>query len=331
MSFPYKLQKLGSDTWRQCQHLEIYDVETVLAVAEAGSFRKAGKLLGIDQSAVTRRIRKLEDVLGVSMFERSAAGARLTPAGWSFAIRSRQIINQVLDTVRAARAAGMAGNGQLRMGLTASLSQGALREVVARFQMQHADVELSFTEASLGELMTALSHRSLDVVGAAGEPASEHSDMMLLTRAPLYIAVSEDHPLAHRRCVHWSEVAAMPFVVSADVPGPTIHDYIIRTISSFGHQACIKVQRMRREGLMNLVGLGLGISVVCDQWCGVRYPNVVFVPLEENGQAETIPFSLTWRPENDNPALRRFLSLAREVAKADAGSSGPSRKHGPSI
>lgn len=162
MSFPYKLQRLGSDTWRQCQHLEIYDVETVLAVAEAGSFRKAGKLLGIDQSAVTRRIRKLEDVLGVSMFERSAAGARLTPAGWSFAIRPRQIVNQVLDTVRAARSAGTAGNGQLRMGLTASLSQGALREVVARFQMQHADVELSFTEADLGELMTSLSHRSCD-------------------------------------------------------------------------------------------------------------------------------------------------------------------------
>jgi DNA-binding transcriptional LysR family regulator len=323
-SIPRKIQSLRLHTWRRCQHIEIYDVETVLAVAEAGSFRKAGMLLGIGQSAVTRRIRKLEDVLGVSMFERSAAGARLTVAGWDFATRSRQLANQFLDTVRAAQSAGTAGNGQLRVGLTASLSQGALREVVARFQRLHADVELSFTEADLGELMTSLSHRSIDVVGAAGEPTSEHADMMLLTRAPLYIAVAGDHPLVRRRCVDWSDVAAMSFLVSADVPGPTIHDYIIRRISDFGHLAGIEVQGMRREGLMNLVGLGLGISLVCEQWCGVRYPNVVFIPLKERGKAETIPFSLTWRPENDNPALRRFLSLAREVAKADAASSGPS-------
>lgn len=303
-------------------NLQTCDIETVLAVAEAGSFRKAGELLGIGQSAVTRRIRKLEDVLGVSMFERSATGARLTPAGWNFATRSRQIANHFFNTMRAAQSAGTAGSGELRVGLTASLSRGALREVIARFQTQHADVELSFTEAVLGELMTLLSHRSIDVVAAAGEPTSEYGDMMLLTRAPLYIAVAEVHPLAQRRCVDWSDVAAMSFVVSADVPGPTIHDYIIRRISDFGRQACIKVQRMRREGLMNLVGLGLGISLVCEQWCGVRYPDVAFIPVGKDGKPETIPFSLTWRPENDNPALRRFLSLAREVTKADAASSG---------
>lgn len=324
MTSQLKIEMLQSGTWRQCQHIEIYDLETVLAVAELGSFRKAGKVLGVDQSAVTRRIRNLEDVLGVSIFERSAAGARLTAAGWSFATQSRQVANQFLDTVRAAQSAGAAGNGKLRIGLTASLSRGALRDVVARFQMQHADVELSFTEADVGELMTSLSHRSIDVVGAAGEPTPERGDMMLLTRAPLYIAVAGDHPLAQRRCIDWSDVSAVPFLVSADVPGPTIHDYIIRRISDFGRQACIRVQRMRREGLMNLVGLGLGISLVCEQWRGVRYPNVAFIPIKENGKAETIPFSLTWRPENDNPALRRFLSLAREVAKADARFSGPS-------
>lgn len=322
MTISYSIERRGPERWRQCQHIELYDVETVLAVAEAGSFRKAGTLLGIGQSAVTRRIQKLEDVLGVSIFERSAAGARLTPAGWNFATRSRQITNQFLDTVRAAQSAGTAGNGRLHIGLTASLSLGALREVVARFQTQHSDVGLSFTEADLGELMTSLSHRSIDVVGAAGEPTAEHGDMMLLTRAPLYIAFAGDHPLAGRRSVDWSDVTAMSFLVSADAPGPTIHDYIIRRISDFGRQACIEVQGMRREGLMNLVGLGLGISLVCEQWCGVRYPNVVFIPLKESGTVETIPFSLTWRAENDNPALRRFLSLAREVAKADAVTSG---------
>ena len=315
---------LKPGTWLQCHHLEFCVLETVLAVAETGSFRKAGSLLGIDQSAVTRRVQKLEDILGVSLFERSVAGARLTPAGWNFTARSREFARQFLDAVRAAQSAGTAVSGCLHIGLTASLSRGAFREVVARFRNQHSDVSLSFTEADFGELKTSLSHRSIDLIGGAGEPTSEHGDMMLLTRAPLYIAVAGDHPLALRCCVDWSDVVAMSFIVCADLAGQTIHDYIIRRNSDFGHRACIKVHRVRRDGLMNLIGLGLGISVVCEQWCGVRYPNVMFIPLRVKGKAETIPFSLTWCPENDNPALRRFLSLAREVAKVDLMSFGPS-------
>lgn len=310
--------------WRECQHLEVYDVETVLAVAETGSFRKAGHLLGVGQSTVTRRIRKVEDALGVSVFERSPAGACLTAAGWKFTLESRQLANRFLETVRAARTAGIGGKGQLHLGLTASLSRGELREVVARFQMRHCEVRLSFTETDLGELMTLLSHRVIDLVAAAGEPTSENGDMLLLTRVPLYIAIAANHPLAQQRNVEWPDVVMMSFMVSDAAPGPTIHDYIIRRVSDLAHKVRVTVHRVRREGLMNLVGLGLGISLVCEQWCGVRYPNVVFIPLKENGKAETIPFSLTWRPENDNPALRRFLSLAREVAKTDAAFSAPS-------
>lgn len=325
-----KIETLRLNTWRQCQHLEIYDVETVLAVAESGSFRRAGRRLGIGQSAVTRRVQKLEDALGVSVFERSPTGSRLTAAGWKFAIRSRRLANQFLETVRTAQSAGEAGNGHLCVGLIASLSRGALREVVARFRAQHSEVDLAFTEADRGELMTLLSHRIIDIVMAAGEPPSEHGDMLLLTEEQLYIAVAGDHPLAKRRSVRWQDVETMRFIVGADEPGPEIHDYILRKVSNLGRQANVREHSVDREGIMNLVGLGLGITLMCEHWRGVRYPNVVFVPVKEYGRDETIPFSLTWRPENDNPALRRFLSLSREIAKTAATSFAPSQKHDPS-
>ena len=79
---------------------------------------------------------------------------------------------------------------------------------------------------------------------------------------------------------------------------------------------------------MNLVGLGLGVSLVADHWRGVSYPGVVFVPIGE--EDERVPFSLTWRPENDNPALRRFLSLARAAAKGAFSPAGIARSPDPS-
>lgn len=66
------------------EDLQFRDLQTMLAVAEAGSFRKASQSLQVGQSAITRRVQKLENALGVSLFERRATGARLTVAGWSF-------------------------------------------------------------------------------------------------------------------------------------------------------------------------------------------------------------------------------------------------------
>ena len=75
---------------------------------------------------------------------------------------------------------------------------------------------------------------------------------------------------------------------------------------------------------MNLVGLKLGVSLVAEHWCGVSYPGVVFRPVGE--PYERVRFSLVWRPENDNPALRRFVSLARVHAQKAAANINARRK-----
>ena len=79
---------------------------------------------------------------------------------------------------------------------------------------------------------------------------------------------------------------------------------------------------------MSLVSLGFGASLVADHWRGVQYPNVTFVPIGD--EDERLPFSLVWRPENDNPALRRFVSLARVHARRAAADDAVSQKPDPS-
>jgi|AntRauTorcE11898_2_1112593.scaffolds.fasta_scaffold00348_20 molybdate transport repressor ModE-like protein len=310
------------------KRLEVQDFEVLLAVAETGSFRKASAVLGIGQSAVTRRVQKLEDVLGVSLFERRRSGARLTGAGASFTARSRAIVDDLHAAIGSAQSAGVAGTGHLQVGLIASLSKGSLRDVVTSFVDQHPDVDICFTEANRHDLLTLLSHRSIDVVIAAGEPQSEIGDGLVLVREDVHLAVHRESALAHRDQLYWGDVASHAFVVSVREPGPEIHDYIVRHVSDLGRQARVQRHRLGREGIMNLVGLGLGVSLVADHWRGVQYPNVAFVPIGD--ETDRIPFSLTWRPENDNPALRRFISLARIEAKRAVASSGPSRRPDPS-
>ena len=73
---------------------------------------------------------------------------------------------------------------------------------------------------------------------------------------------------------------------------------------------------------MAMVGLGFGVSVICGSEASVIYPGVTFVPLS----GETQAFNAHLVPDNDNPALRRFLSAARvQSRKASAGDDEPAK------
>lgn len=299
--------------------IETQQLVHFLTVAETGSFRKAANRLGLGQSAVSRRIQRLEDLLGVSLFERRSTGARLTPAGSGFASRARAIVDDLETAAEIAKTAGVAGNGHVRIGIIASLSKGPLRTIVERYLAENGDVDVCFVESDRGELLTLLSHRRIDAVYAAGESASHTGDGLVVAMEETYLAVTSNSPFAGRERLAWRDVANAQFVVSAREPGPEIHDYIIRHVSDLGRRARVHRHRLGREGIMNLVGLGLGVSLVADHWRGVSYPNVVFVPIGDSDKH--VPFSLTWRPENDNPALRRFVSQARIVARETSASN----------
>jgi hypothetical protein len=68
-----------------------------------------------------------------------------------------------------------------------------------------------------------------------------------------------------------------------------------------------------RETLMHLVALRLGLSLTSEAMVATQFPEVTFRPIA--GDAAVIPFSALWLPNNDNPTFRRFLSLARSMAK----------------
>nr|WP_299211558.1 LysR substrate-binding domain-containing protein [uncultured Tateyamaria sp.] len=200
-----------------------------------------------------------------------------------------------------------------------SLSRGSLRAVFERFTMAHADVDVRFIESGRSELLTLLNHRRIDIVYAAGGPQTAVGDGFTLAEEDIFLAVQAGGALAGRERLDWQDVFDATFLVSAREPGPEIHDYIIRRVTDLGRVATVLRHRLERESIMSLVGLGLGVGLVADYWRGVSYSNVAFIPIG-NGE-ERVPFSLTWCPENDNPALRRFISLARIEAKRNGALS----------
>ena len=134
--------------------LDLTSLRWSVAVASNGGFRKAADAIGVEQSALSRRVRALEDEIGVSLFHRSPGGATLTFAGVSFIKGVEHALGLLNETVNEAQEAGRGRLGRLRIGLTGSFLSDTLFGFLQHFRGAHLDtVNLKIIDAGLPILL----------------------------------------------------------------------------------------------------------------------------------------------------------------------------------
>jgi DNA-binding transcriptional LysR family regulator len=299
---------------RVAQSLELKSLRSFISVAEAGGFRKASQLHGILQSVLSRKVRELEDQIGVSLFERHREGVRLTNAGRQFLDDARLIFSQLERATSALGAAGVAGEGRLGIGVASSMSGGFLHRLVRAWRKQHPHVRVTFRDAASSELVAAVVQRELDVTFITGSAVPSGCDMEQLWIDRIYLATYRENPVAERASVTMDDIASEGFIVNQSNFGVEIRDFLIKRLSDLGVSPTVEVFDVGREVLFTMVGLGFGSTTAATLETGVTYPNVVYVPIE----GVRLPFNAVWSRGNDNPALRRFLSVARTLSRASS-------------
>lgn len=149
-------------------------LRTFITVAERASMTAAASSLNLTQGAVSQQVRRLEDVLDVSLFERDRRGLRLTGPGERLFARARQILS--LNDEIWAEMKGNAQRGKVRLGVPFDLVGKALSPVLKSYNAAFSQVELSLVCASSPELKTALAAGDIDLAlieEAVGEGAGE--------------------------------------------------------------------------------------------------------------------------------------------------------------
>ena len=287
--------------------LDLSSLSYAVLVSENGSFRLASQMLGVRTSVVSRRIRALEDTLGVSLFNRTRRGVQATTAGLRVLKRARLILSDVESLRRTALQNGTGAEGRLRLGVVASIASGFSRHLLASFVCDHPGLEIEVVEGSPGENIAAVRTLALDFAFVTGMPLSPGCEIEELWRERVIVALPEGHRLADAKLIFWEQLEHERFIVSRVDPGPEIQDYIVRGLADLGKHPDVEQLSVQRETLLGLVGLGQGLSLIGEAEAGVTYPGVAFRPLDH----EEIPFCLVWSTSNDNPAFRRFLSSAR--------------------
>ncbi|MBS7702981.1 LysR family transcriptional regulator [Chelatococcus asaccharovorans] len=98
--------------------VQVRHLNYVIAAADYGSFRRAAAALGVQESAISRRIRELEERVGTAFFVRSSSGVTLTQAGEQFVQRGRKALSEIGLARIEATAIGRREDGHVSMGTT---------------------------------------------------------------------------------------------------------------------------------------------------------------------------------------------------------------------
>ena len=293
--------------------IDVKHFRAFITTAEVLNVSRAAELLKVQPSTLSRQITALEDKLGVSLFERRRSGMQLTTAGAGFLSGVLRTLYEFDRAVTFAGRSGLGQAGQITLGFFLSLSAGRQRELVSGFASRSEGVEIDLVEGGREDLLTRLRERQLDLVFVPGEIETLGLERMPGWTERFVAAVPEDHPLAGKDTIGWSDLAREMIIVRAFEGATEIRAFLLTKLAGAPGPLRLRQHDVSRESLLNLVGIGQGIAIVTDSCCGAEYPGVVFRPIA--GEDAQIPISLVWIQENANPVLQRFRSFARERLK----------------
>jgi DNA-binding transcriptional LysR family regulator len=204
--------------------MDIAQAKTFLQIAETGSFIAAAGQLNVTQTAVSARIRALEEQLGRRLFVRNKSGARLTPAGERFLRHARTLV-QVWDRARAQVALPLGRTDIVSVGAENSLWNPILVDWLAWMKREAADIALRAEVDVPARLLDSVHNGTLDIAVLYDPPAQGAGIVVeLLHEEKLVLATTaRDGEAVDYVAIDWgasfqaSHQAAFP-----QLPGPGI-------------------------------------------------------------------------------------------------------------
>jgi DNA-binding transcriptional LysR family regulator len=239
--------------------MDIAQLETFLAVAEEKSFSRAAKRLRRTQPAVSQLVRKLEDELGESLFDRSSRDGNLTDAGELL----QEYAHEVLNVRNEARAALVELRKLQRGRLTIAANEYTclyLLPVLHQFRRLHSMVRITIQRCLASRVAQQVMEHSVEFGMLSFRPDEPDLRSVVVYRDELAFVVPPGHPLAQSAEVKIRDLGAEIFVAH-NVPSP----YRARVLQAFAQHKTplhMDVELPTIESIKQFVSMGNGVALV---------------------------------------------------------------------
>ena len=291
--------------------MEVRDLLYIEASAAAANFTRAAKSLGINTSTISRRVSRLEDELGLALFERGSAGVRLTSGGKTLLPHVRRALAE-LDAIKLAGSQNGSGLvGEVRLAVRMPPVGQPLRSLLADWRQRHLDVCLTVFEMNELETQAAIRERRIDVALMTRHTLWPDAVTAPLYRERLLVALPRGHPLVCRRTVNWATLRRETFLVQGWDNSQSAREFYA---SFMGCGVRFQGHPASKQTVLALVAAGFGVTLVTKSQSEVAVPGLVYRPIEEDNA--WVEVELLWFPDTEDPAVGRFVAFMRDEARS---------------
>jgi LysR family transcriptional regulator, hydrogen peroxide-inducible genes activator len=273
--------------------MTLQELRYLIALADSGHFGQAAEACFVSQSTLSTGLKKLEDFLGVIVFDRSLKRVTPTPIGREIVESARRIIEEAARIRELASFAKDPMDRTLHLGVIPTLGPYYLPHVLTRVRATHPKLRLLLREEMTPHMLAHLADGKLDA-GLLALPIDDPG----LEVAPLFVepflaAVPGGHALAKAKTVNIEELATAGLLLLEE--GHCLRDQALEAC----HLQDLKSEEIRAtslETLRQMVAMGLGVTLIptlAGAGINATGDQVVLKPISKPGAARSI--GLVWR------------------------------------
>ncbi|MBE9604780.1 LysR family transcriptional regulator [Acetobacteraceae bacterium H6797] len=240
--------------------MNLRELQYLVALADHRNFRRAAEVCLVSQPTLSTQIRKLEEELGVTLFERSPRNVMLTPAGQDAVARARRIMHEVQHMKEAARRLRRPESGTVRLGVFPTLGPYLLPHVMPLIRERFPELELLLTEEKSDPLLERLREGKLDAVLLALPVHDAQLHCELLFEEPFFLAVPSRHELSRRDSLSMEELSQLNLMLLED--GHCLRDQALEVCHLSGAREKSEFRATSLETLRQMVMSGVGLTLM---------------------------------------------------------------------
>ncbi|WP_426136741.1 LysR family transcriptional regulator [Pseudomonas sp. PWP3-1b2] len=280
-------------------------LEYCVEIARQSSFTKAAQALHVAQPALSMAVSRLEDELGVVLFNRATRQISVTAEGQLFLARAEACLQGLAGARRELQDLTQLHSGEIRVGVPPMYGIRHIPQLLMQYRAQYPGIAMHVVEGSADEINQRLTTRDIDVALLESRRVDPDWESVLLGSDEMVLCMSAQHPLAGATCIAAQQLHGQDMLVFDDT-------FLQRhLLDAFCATARARYSTALESNFVSLVVAatrsGMGISTLLRS-VQEQEPGIVGVSFEP---AQFMHFNLCWRAnEYLSQANRRFIETA---------------------
>jgi DNA-binding transcriptional LysR family regulator len=297
-------------------NLDLAELRAFIAVADHASFSAAAAELHLSQSALSRRIERLENALGAKLFERTTRKVALSAVGREFLRRARELLDGLEESMMNIREVAEKMRGEVTVACVPSAVRYFLPQVLRDYHRLYPNIVLRIVDEGANGVLEAVARSEADFGLNYIGTQEPDVDFEPILKEPFVLACRRDHVLAKRKKVSWAELNEHEYMTVTKASGNRMVLDQALTETPLRPRWFCEVRHVLT--IVGLVEAGLGIAAVPRlAMPPADHPLLVSVPLVEPAVERTIGL-IRLRARHLPPAAQQLYDMIRAMGSVPA-------------